>query len=69
MTKYVSTMQVMVFVHARNATVRTATALRDLAASNGDLTHFQHEQTPRYGAVEKQVMSLRCKGLGDVIMM
>ena len=51
-------MQVMVFVHARNATVRTATALRDLASSNGELAHFQHEQTPRYGAVEKQVMSL-----------
>ena len=49
-------LQVMVFVHARNATVRTATALRDLASSYGDLVHFQHEQTPRYGAAEKQVM-------------
>ena len=48
------------FVHARNATVRTATALRDLAASSGDLSHFQHEQTPRYGAAEKQVMSSLC---------
>ena len=45
----------MVFVHARNATVRTATALRDLAASSGDLHQFQHEQTPRLGAAEKLV--------------
>jgi activating signal cointegrator complex subunit 3 len=58
--------QVMVFVHARNATVRTATALRDLASSNGDLAHFQHEQTPRYGAVEKQVMRSRNKQLRDL---
>lgn len=48
----------MVFVHARNATVRTATALRDLASSGGDLQHFQPEQTPQLGLAEKQVGSL-----------
>ena len=47
------------FVHARNATVRTATALRDLAASSGDLQHFQHEQTPRLGTAEKQVITMQ----------
>ena len=45
----------MVFVHARNATVRTAQVLRDLAASRGDLPHFQPEQTPQLGNAEKQV--------------
>ena len=48
----------MVFVHARNATVRTATALRDLASSRGDLPHFQPEQTPHLGLAEKQVHTL-----------
>ncbi len=47
----------MVFVHARNATVRTATALRDLASSRGDLQHFQPEQSPQLGLAEKQVGS------------
>jgi len=49
--------QVMVFVHARNATVRTATALRDLASSHGELPHFQPEQTPQLGLAEKQVQT------------
>ena len=48
----------MVFVHARNATVRTATALRDLASSRGDLPHFQPEQTSHLGLAEKQVRTL-----------
>ena len=50
--------QVMVFVHARNATVRTATALRDLASSRGELPHFQPEQTSHLGLAEKQVRTL-----------
>ena len=46
------------FVHARNATVRTATALRDLASSRGELPHFQPEQTSHLGLAEKQVCTL-----------
>lgn len=49
-------MQVMVFVHARNATVKTATALRDLATSNGDIHLFEPEQSPQLGIAEKQVI-------------
>ena len=45
----------MVFVHARNATVRTAEALRDLARSNNHLGHFAPEQTPLFGLADKQV--------------
>ncbi len=43
------------FVHARNATVKTATALRDMAASNGELPLFAAEQTAQLGLAEKQV--------------
>ena len=48
-------LQVMVFVHARNATVKTAMSLRDLATNYGDLSYFQPEQSPRLGQAEKQV--------------
>ena len=48
------------FVHARNATVKTATALRDMAASNGELPLFAPEQSAQLGLAEKQVS---CAGL------
>ena len=46
------------FVHARNATVKTATALRDQAASFGDLPLFAPEQGSRLGHAEKQVCKI-----------
>lgn len=45
----------MVFVHARNATVKTAMALREIANNNGDSKCFRADQDPQYGAAEKQV--------------
>jgi len=48
----------MVFVHARNATVKTAMSLRELATNYGDLQLFQPEQTPRLGQAEKQVSGI-----------
>lgn len=45
----------MVFVHARNETVRTAMTMRDMAKNNGDIGHFVPEQTPKYGEAEKNV--------------
>lgn len=48
-------LQVMVFVHARNATVKTALTLREMAANQGDAALFHAQQTPEYGAAEKQV--------------
>lgn len=53
-TKYFSC-QVMVFVHARNATVKTAMALREIANNSGDSKLFRADQDPQYGAAEKQV--------------
>ncbi len=47
--------QVMVFVHSRNGTLKTATALRDLATSKGELPLFQPEQNPKLGLAQKQV--------------
>ena len=46
----------MVFVHARNATVRTALQFRELARNRGDITAFLPEQNAAYGGHEKQVL-------------
>ncbi|XP_078001399.1 activating signal cointegrator 1 complex subunit 3-like [Glandiceps talaboti] len=48
--------QVMVFVHARNATVRTAMNLREIAKNSGDSGLFAAKQTSQYGLIEKQVL-------------
>lgn len=47
--------QVMVFVHARNATVRTAMGLIEMAKNRGETSFFQPEQGPDYGQCDKQV--------------
>jgi activating signal cointegrator complex subunit 3 len=39
-------LQVLVFVHARNATVRTALQLVEYARNRGDLDHFLYEEKP-----------------------
>ncbi|KAH0622176.1 hypothetical protein JD844_024256 [Phrynosoma platyrhinos] len=48
----------MVFVHARNATVRTAMALREKAKNNGHICYFLPSQGADYGQSEKQVFLL-----------
>ena len=45
----------MVFVHARNATVRTAMSLIERAKNNGQICYFLPTQGPEYGHAEKQV--------------
>ena len=45
----------MVFVHARNETVRTAFALSELARNKGDSALFTPEQNPSYGEAQKAV--------------
>lgn len=47
--------QVMVFVHARNDTVRTAMVLRDMAKNNGEEQYFSPQQSAQYGQAEKSV--------------
>ncbi|XP_015759124.1 PREDICTED: activating signal cointegrator 1 complex subunit 3-like [Acropora digitifera] len=58
--------QVMVFVHARNATVKTALTLREMAANQGDAASFHAEQSPEYGAAQKQVMKSKNKQLREL---
>ena len=48
-------LQVMVFVHARNATVKTAMAMCEMAKAQGDIESFTPEQSRELGAAEKQV--------------
>lgn len=50
--------QVMVFVHARNATIRTAMGLIEMAKNRGETVFFQPEQGPDYGQCDKQVRVL-----------
>ncbi|GCB76164.1 hypothetical protein scyTo_0016526, partial [Scyliorhinus torazame] len=58
--------QVMVFVHARNSTVRTAMALQEMAKNQGDIMYFAPNQSADYGSAEKQaantVKALRIPG-------
>ncbi|XP_069462625.1 activating signal cointegrator 1 complex subunit 3 [Ambystoma mexicanum] len=58
--------QVMVFVHARNSTVRTAMALREIAKNNGQVSCFLPNQGPDYGHAEKQVQKSRNKQLREL---
>ncbi|XP_032669372.1 activating signal cointegrator 1 complex subunit 3 isoform X2 [Odontomachus brunneus] len=56
--------QVMVFVHARNATVRTAQALKELALKNDLLKYFLSDNQTKY--VNKAFASSRNKHLGEL---
>jgi activating signal cointegrator complex subunit 3 len=58
--------QVIVFVHARNAT-RTATVLRELAQQKGQLSLFGPEESPQFGLAQKTISKSRNKQLVDLI--
>ncbi|XP_057689624.1 activating signal cointegrator 1 complex subunit 3 [Corythoichthys intestinalis] len=58
--------QVMVFVHARNATVRTAMGLIEMAKNHGETSIFQPEQGPDYGQCEKQIQRSRNKQMKEM---
>lgn len=59
--------QCMVFVHARNDTVRTARALRDLARSQGDMATFAPEESsPRLAAAQRDLAKCRTKDLPEL---
>lgn len=50
----------MVFVHARNSTVHTASKLQEIAKRNGEIGLFQPEQSPELGTAAKQVCLSSC---------
>ncbi|XP_038655200.1 activating signal cointegrator 1 complex subunit 3 isoform X1 [Scyliorhinus canicula] len=58
--------QVMVFVHARNSTVRTAMALQEMAKNQGDIMYFAPNQSADYGSAEKQIQKSRNKQLREL---
>lgn len=58
--------QVMVFVHARNETVRTAMLFRDMAKNNGHIEFFTPKQSPQYGDAEKTMLRSRNKQLREL---
>ena len=58
--------QVMVFVHARNETVRTAMALRESSKQQGHVSHFQPEKSSNYGDALKVMGRSRNKQLKEL---
>ncbi|XP_054637611.1 activating signal cointegrator 1 complex subunit 3 isoform X1 [Dunckerocampus dactyliophorus] len=58
--------QVMVFVHARNATVRTAMGLIEMAKNRGETCFFQPDHGPDYGQCEKQIQRSRNKQMKEM---
>uniref|UniRef100_A0A4W3HS74 Activating signal cointegrator 1 complex subunit 3 n=1 Tax=Callorhinchus milii TaxID=7868 RepID=A0A4W3HS74_CALMI len=58
--------QVMVFVHARNSTVRTAMALQEMAKNRGEIMYFLPKHGPDYGSAEKQIQKSRNKQLREI---
>lgn len=54
----------MVFVHARNATVRTAMSLIERAKNSGEISYFLPTQGPEYGHALKQVSTNDLKNTG-----
>ncbi|XP_072409240.1 activating signal cointegrator 1 complex subunit 3 [Chiloscyllium punctatum] len=58
--------QVMVFVHARNSTVRTAMVLQEMAKNQGDIMYFLPNQSADYGLAAKQIQKSRNKQLREL---
>lgn len=53
--------QVMVFVHARNATLITAIKLRDIAKNSSDIVHFKPDDSKEYGDAQRQMKKSKNK--------
>lgn len=58
--------QVMVFVHARNATIRTATVLKEMAQQKQQLGIFMPEQAGDYGRAQSQMAKSRNKQMTEL---
>jgi activating signal cointegrator complex subunit 3 len=58
--------QVMVFVHARNATVRTATVLKEMALQRNQLKMFEPDESSAVGQARKALNLSRNKHLGEL---
>ncbi|KAH9644006.1 hypothetical protein HF086_004267 [Spodoptera exigua] len=58
--------QVMVFVHARNATHQTAMILKEIAQKKGHLKHFEPEDSGAFLKAKKSISSSPNKQLGEL---
>lgn len=58
--------QVMVFVHARNATHQTALILKELAQKKGHLKYFEPEDSGGFLKAKKSICSSPNKVLGEL---
>ncbi|KAH8381944.1 hypothetical protein KR009_001110 [Drosophila setifemur] len=58
--------QVMVFVHARNATVRTANVIRELAGQNNTSAQFLPKDSNAFGLATRSIQRSRNKQLVDL---
>ena len=58
--------QVMVFVHARNATVKTAMSLLETASNRGKTEEFLPNDSPQYGVAQKSISKSRNKQLVEL---
>ncbi|CAG5136749.1 unnamed protein product, partial [Candidula unifasciata] len=58
--------QVMVFVHARNETVRTAFNLIEQAKNKGDMSHFVVEQSRGFGDAQRAMSKSRNKQMREM---
>ncbi|KAG8186270.1 hypothetical protein JTE90_004616 [Oedothorax gibbosus] len=59
--------QVMVFVHARNATVKTAMILKEIAQKNNELHLFTNQQSDSgFGAAKTNILKSRNKQLKEL---
>jgi activating signal cointegrator complex subunit 3 len=58
--------QVMVFVHARNATVRTAMVLKERALQSNQLKIFEPDENSAVGQARKALSRSRNKQLAEL---
>lgn len=58
--------QVMVFVHARNATVRTANVLREMATQQQHMSLFAPDESKELGLAKRAMASSRNKQLNEL---
>lgn len=58
--------QVMVFVHARKETVKTAMALRDMANKEGSIDDFSCQDNSQWGLFRKQIGESRNKEMKEL---
>lgn len=57
----------MVFVHARNETVRTALTLIEIAKQKGEIALFAAEQSRSFGDSEKLVKTICVLSLKEML--